>query len=175
MKPHNHKTLWLPTKIPSDVVGPVQCAVWNMTKRFHLPVTLTILRFFLTCNERTGQCSSRKCTSLVSECENTALQRAFKLDDAALATAETWHLKGHTMKSNNDLQKFYHTAIWTLKDGMKWIELKFKFLDYVNSRSIQHLSFKQHCTAGLKEQTSSIAWETFFLKKACVNIGVKRF
>ena len=55
----------------------------------------------------------------MSECENTALQRAFKLDSAALVTAKTWHLKGHTLKSNNDLQKFDHTALPTLRDGMK--------------------------------------------------------
>jgi hypothetical protein len=47
----------------------------------------------------------------MSECENTALQLAFKLDSAAVATAETWHLKGQTLKSNNDLHEFYHTAL----------------------------------------------------------------
>lgn len=133
------------------------------------------LEVFLTCNEWTVHCCSWKCTSLMSECENTALQWAFRLDSAAVATAETWHLKGHTLKSNNDLPEFYHTTLWTLKDSMKWMELKFKFLDYVNSRSILHLSFKQHCTDGLKEQTSSFAWETFLLKKAWVNTGVKGF
>lgn len=120
-----------------------------------------------------GQWCSLKCISFMYECKNTALQWAFKLDSAALATAETSHLKGHTRTSNNDLQKFYHTALRTLKDGMKWKELKFKFRDYVNSRSILQLSFKQHCIDGLKEKTSSIAGETFLLKKAWVNIGVK--
>lgn len=47
----------------------------------------------------------------MSECKNTALHWAFKLGSAALATAKTYHLKGHTLKSNNDLQKFYHTTL----------------------------------------------------------------
>jgi len=64
------------------------------------------LEVFLTCNESTGHCCSWKCTALMSECENTALQWAFKLDSAAVATAETWHLM-----SNNDLYTFYHTAL----------------------------------------------------------------
>lgn len=47
----------------------------------------------------------------MSECEYTALQWPFELDSAALTTAKTWHLKGHVLKSNNGLQKFYHTTL----------------------------------------------------------------
>ena len=47
-----------------------------------------------------GQCYSIKHTSFSSKRERIVLQRAFKLN-IAVATAETWHLKGHVLLVND--------------------------------------------------------------------------
>jgi hypothetical protein len=71
-----------------------------------------ILILILTFNRQTAQICPIHYTHFSSECENLALQWAFKLI-GALTTAENWHLKSHLeVRNDSNITCIYRYSLY---------------------------------------------------------------